>query len=139
MKTILVAETDMRSWMFDAPRSTIQHRTSNIQHQKTCPAPSPRLKNAAAHKQRSYDFLCEYLSSHPCVECGEDDIRVLEFDHIDPSTKTTDVGHLMENSAGVAKLQKEIDKCRVLCANCHAKHTRMQNNDYRHRYLRGGI
>src|SRR5947209_4154844 len=41
----------------------------------------PRLKRAAA--QLVYEFLRE----HPCTGCGESDILLLEFNHLDPSAK----------------------------------------------------
>ena len=38
--------------------------------------------------------LAEYLSCHPCVDCGETDIRVLEFDHI-KGKKSGDISRMM--------------------------------------------
>ena len=81
------------------------------------------------------DYVLDYLEQHPCVKCGETDIRVLEFNHIDPSQKYFEVSRLLQNY-GMQKLIDEIDKCEVLCANCHAKHTSEQNNSYRYqRYI----
>lgn len=63
-----------------------------------------------------------YLRDHPCIDCGERDITLLEFDHADPSTKTrnvsTMVGHLSWN-----KVREEIAKCDVRCVNCHRRRT----------------
>jgi len=38
--------------------------------------------NTARYRERNRAFLHEYLEAHPCVDCGESDIRVLEFDHV---------------------------------------------------------
>ena len=50
---------------------------------------------------------------------------LLEFDHIDPKTKTRDVSSMVTYSW--RKLIAEIKKCRVLCFRCHAIHTGNQN------------
>lgn len=69
--------------------------------------------------------LHEYLRAHPCIECGERDITVLEFDHIDPATKKIAVG-VMVGRRSWATILAEIDKCEVRCANCHRRRTARQ-------------
>jgi len=64
----------------------------------------------------------EYLLTHPCVECGEDDIIVLEFDHRTQTTKRFDVMSATHGHAWKT-VKAEIDKCDVLCANCHKRRT----------------
>lgn len=39
-------------------------------------------ENKLRHQNEVRKFLYEYLSAHPCVDCGEKDIRTLEFDHV---------------------------------------------------------
>lgn len=56
-----------------------------------------------------------------CVDCGEKDPVVLEFDHLNPSTKFKDVSKLLGKS--LYKLEEEISKCEVVCANCHKRRT----------------
>ena len=67
----------------------------------------------------------EYLRQHPCVDCGETDIRKLEFDHRDRSTKTMAVTSMIGRRTWEA-IQHEIAKCDVRCANCHRKRTAEQ-------------
>ena len=74
-------------------------------------------------------FIYDYLLSHPCVVCGEDDPVVLEFDHVDRSSKDKDVSNMVVNS--IAKIKTEIEKCRVLCANCHKRRTATQLGWYK--------
>lgn len=69
--------------------------------------------------------LHDYLRSHPCVECGEADITVLEFDHVDPAMKLIHVG-TMVGRRGWATITAEIAKCVVRCANCHRRRTAQQ-------------
>lgn len=75
-------------------------------------------------------FVREYLSTHPCVDCGIDDQIVLEFDHRDRRTKSADVGHLI-HSGTRADLRAEIAKCDVRCGNCHRRRTLRQFGSYR--------
>lgn len=73
-------------------------------------------------------FVADYLSNHSCVDCGEADHLVLEFDHRDPSTKVAAIAQLVGRGCwSVQRLQTEIDKCDVRCTNCHRRRTRQQH------------
>jgi hypothetical protein len=80
-------------------------------------------ENTRRAKERNRRYVWKYLESHPCVECGEGDPRVLDFDHLDRSTKRDTMASLKRSSRSIKTLDEEIAKCRVLCANCHRKHT----------------
>lgn len=71
-------------------------------------------------------WLVAYLGEHPCVDCGNRDIRVLEFDHRDRTLKTRDVAVLATEGYGIARVQAEVAKCDVRCANCHRIRTHVQ-------------
>lgn len=71
--------------------------------------------------------ILEYLSNHPCVDCGETDPIVLEFDHV--SDKKAEISSLMTRSWKV--ILNEIAKCEVRCANCHRRKTAKQLKWYR--------
>jgi hypothetical protein len=65
-------------------------------------------------------YLIEYFRTHPCVDCGEADPVVLEFDHL--RDKLFSVGmHLTRRSW--QDILDEIEKCQVVCANCHRRRT----------------
>jgi 5-methylcytosine-specific restriction endonuclease McrA len=70
------------------------------------------------HRQRMHNFVIEYLEDHSCLDCGEEDIRVLEFDHRDDCVKISDIGSMLR-SAPFQRLKEEITKCDVRCRNCH--------------------
>ena len=67
--------------------------------------------------------MLKYLVTHPCVICGEADMRTLEFDHLDPSQKSFSISQAVKQGKSWSLVLLEIKKCRVLCANCHKKHT----------------
>ena len=98
-----------------------QHRSSYL------------TKNVAAnvrHRRSNRDLVYEYLSAHPCVDCGQIDPVVLDFDHVDPKTKLWPVGKMLSRQATPA-IEREIEKCVVRCANCHRMRTATQFGSYR--------
>ncbi len=68
--------------------------------------------------------ILDYLTKHPCVDCGEADPIVLEFDHIaGRGEKMFSLGVAVQRGYGLAKIDAEIEKCDVRCANCHRRKT----------------
>jgi hypothetical protein len=79
----------------------------------------------AGYRVANRALLLGYLLDHPCVECGEGDPVVLDFDHRDPSAKRKEVGRLAATKPWLQVLA-EIAKCDVRCANCHRRRTAEQ-------------
>jgi hypothetical protein len=68
-------------------------------------------------------LILEYQLKRECVKCGEKDIRVLEFDHINPSTKIMSITNMVTKGKSTEDIEKEIAKTRILCRLCHRLHT----------------
>ncbi len=59
----------------------------------------------------------------PCADCGvQYPPYVMDFDHTDPSTKINDVSFFASNGQEQLLIE-ELDKCEVVCANCHRERT----------------
>lgn len=82
------------------------------------------------HREEIRKKLTSYLLEHPCEVCGEPDPIVLDFDHIDPITKYKSIARLISGHPSWEKVMSEIAKCRVICANCHRRHTYIQQNHW---------
>ena len=80
-------------------------------------AAASRAKRAAAARTR----LAAYLADRSCVDCGERDACVLDFDHV--GEKRELVSALVARGARWARIVEEIAECEVRCANCHRRVT----------------
>ena len=75
------------------------------------------------------DYINQYLQKNPCIDCGETDIVVLEFDHKrDQFVKFRAVSSLVRARFTLEKVKEEIKKCEVRCANCHRRKTAKEFN-----------
>src|ERR1044072_56263 len=75
-----------------------------------------------AARQVRRELIWNYLSDHPCVDCGESDIVVLEFDHV-RGEKFDNIASLVRSLAKIEVIVSEIEKCEVRCANDHRRVT----------------
>jgi 5-methylcytosine-specific restriction endonuclease McrA len=72
--------------------------------------------------QEAQQFIWDYLSTHPCRNCGESDPVVLEFNHV-RGRKKYNISDMPRRGYSIAAIQSELAKCEVLCANCHRRRT----------------
>ena len=77
------------------------------------------------YKKKVYSLLIE-MSKDGCIECGEKHFACLQYNHIEPETKTDSISNMIRNTKGIDLILEEIKKCEILCANCHAKKTAKQ-------------
>ena len=78
---------------------------------------------------RNLLFLLDYLRDTPCLDCGERDPVVLDFDHI--GVKRSGVVQLAGRECSIANLEAEIAQCEVRCANCHRRRTIVEQAHFR--------
>ena len=87
-------------------------------------------RNEALHIAENRAFVRAYLLSHPCVDCGERDPIVLEFDHV-RGEKLGDVSAIVNSGRPLRTVEAEIAKCEVRCANCHRRVTQLRRQQAR--------
>jgi 5-methylcytosine-specific restriction endonuclease McrA len=80
---------------------------------------------------RTLRVALDALAASGCVDCGEADVCVLDFDHV--GEKTATVTHLVRREVGLQRLRDEIARCEVRCANCHRRRTAVTSAHYRAR------
>ena len=103
----------LQHWCRECFRAYFRMRGDAHRHQSA----QARRKRVAAAKRH----VADHLATHHCVDCGEDDPRVLDFDHL--GDKVALVSALAGWGAPVARLDAEIARCAVRCANCHRRVT----------------
>ena len=88
------------------------------------------------YKDVVYTYILNYFLANPCVDCGESDVVVLEFDHV-RGKKEANVSELIQSKVGLDRIKEEIAKCDVRCCNCHRRKTSRDKNDWWYRYTQG--
>ncbi len=86
----------------------------------------------ATIKRRKY---LQQLKSRPCADCGvQYPYYVMDFDHREGETKIFEMNRVGYVSMRALKL--EIEKCDLVCANCHRERTyqRMMQRTIRRRH-----
>lgn len=67
------------------------------------------------------DWVRNYKQERGCSRCNENHPACLQFHHLDRDDKELTIATLVANRATIVSILKEIEKCIILCANCHAK------------------
>jgi hypothetical protein len=79
--------------------------------------------------ERAKKMVEDFLRKSKCVVCGNDDWVVLEFDHL--GDKLYDVSTMVQDGLGLETIMREIEKCEVVCANCHRRRTYQRGKTWR--------
>jgi len=77
-----------------------------------------QVKLKAERRRKHAKFIWDYKAKCGCQHCGEKDPACLDFHH-DVGDKESAISNV--KTWGIKKLEEEISKCIVLCANCHRR------------------
>lgn len=100
---------------------------TNIQNRKYCYSCMPENKQGRAPitwKKRAVKHQLVLYKGGKCEKCGYDKCEgALQFHHLDPSKKEFALSDINFNTSSfnMEMLKREVDKCQLLCANCHAE------------------
>lgn len=79
-----------------------------------------RILQIKADQNKKRLFIRDYKEARGCMDCGNSfPYFVLELDHRDPKTKLINPADMVRQGWGLDKIKAELDKCDVVCANCH--------------------
>ena len=107
-----------------------EHYTANKQAYKRRSA-AHSARKIEEHSRKVYDLL----AASSCFDCGERDVLTLDFDHKDRQSKLFSIADAVaSHQYGWRKIEAEIAKCDVRCANCHRIKTARENNSYRWKF-----
>jgi 5-methylcytosine-specific restriction endonuclease McrA len=95
-----------------------------------------RARNAR-HRNEIHALIDWHLSNHPCVDCGECDPVVLDFDHI-VADKSFGLAAAVSGTKPLVAVVAEIAKCEIRCANCHRRKTH-RTRGYRDKTVAGSV
>lgn len=76
--------------------------------------------NRAAHKKTVRKQVDSYKATLTCNRCGFNNPAALQFHHPKGVKKDLAIGEAVTKNWGFTRIMKEINKCEVLCANCHS-------------------
>jgi hypothetical protein len=76
-------------------------------------------KSNIVYKEEVSKFLTNIKLNSKCNQCGENHPATLDFHHVDDETKEFNIS--VPQGRSMEKIKKEIDKCIILCSNCHRK------------------
>lgn len=93
-----------------------------------------RKEGRAARKKqiaRNREYLRAILDGCSCMDCGYSNWIALELDHRDPSLKYDAVTRMVNDGTTLERIKQEVDKCDIVCANCHTIRTAQRANSWR--------
>ena len=76
------------------------------------------IKKANKYKKDAIELFIDYKKSLSCSQCGENRYWVLDFHHLDPKIKEKNISSMIYQCSKKL-LEEELNKCVVLCSNCH--------------------
>lgn len=78
------------------------------------------FENVSVNKERIKVWYKNFKSTLSCTMCPEKRTPCLDFHHVDGNEKEAAISRAVHTAWSIEKIKKEIEKCIVVCKNCHA-------------------
>lgn len=89
---------------------------------KTKRKPKQPKKISTCNKKDNKNIVDNYKLQHGCAKCGYNTcVSALHLHHNEPKDKTSDISRMIKQKYSLNRIMSEIQKCIVVCANCHAE------------------
>jgi hypothetical protein len=82
---------------------------------------SKKIDTVNKRKLTIKNWLNDIKNTLKCSRCDENHPACLDFHHVDTSTKEFNLGDCVRKGYSKERIEAEIAKCIILCANCHRK------------------
>lgn len=81
------------------------------------------LERNKSYRQSIHKFVRDIKEKSSCVDCNKNyPYYVMDFDHVDAGNKQNIIS-VLAATGRIGALKKEIEKCEIVCANCHRERT----------------
>lgn len=136
MKKCSTCKIDKDESLFSKKRDKLQavcKECHSIYRKKHYQENRQKYIDKARRNSKTYaEEFYQWLSDKSCFDCGNSDIRVLEFDHLENKE------FALSAKIGGRKLESlmdEINKCDIVCSNCHKIRTSVRGNWYKNKFI----
>ena len=89
------------------------------------------LEKAKRRREKIYREINDFIRKEkdkPCIDCGvKYPFYVMDFDHIS-GEKEFNIGEARVREIKIDRIKKELEKCELVCSNCHRERTWQRNN-----------
>ena len=98
-----------------------QKYKTNVNNRIYCYDCSPK-QDSGKTRQKAIKHQLILYKGGKCERCGYDKCEgALQFHHLDPNQKDFGIAEIGVTLDNIEKMYEEVDKCLLLCANCHAE------------------
>lgn len=79
-----------------------------------------KIERSQKRRDRNYEWVKSIKKEESCRICGESRWQTLSFHHVDEKSDT--ISRLASKGYSIETIAEEIEKCIILCSNCHRVH-----------------